>query len=273
MYRLTMTIAALACALAACAKVDGTGRSQLLLTSASEENRMGSEAYAEVLGSEPRCTDAATNAFVERVGRRLAPVAPDKGFTYEFTVLQSDTINAFCLPGGKVAVYTGILSYCQNEAGMATIMGHEIAHAIARHGGERMSQGMAAQLGGGVLQQALTSANVSPTNGNLFLTAYGAGVQVGAILPYGRSHELEADHLGLMYMARAGYDPQEAVAFWQRFAVLGSSTPSFLSTHPASTDRAKALQARMPEALALYHAASARFGAGEPVPPAFRGSK
>jgi predicted Zn-dependent protease len=261
---------AAALVLCACARVDGTGRSQLMMTTPAEENRMGAAAYAEILASEPRCTDPAVIAFVERVGKRLAPMAPDKGFQYEFTVLQSSAVNAFCLPGGKVAVYTGILPYCANEAGLAAVMGHEIAHAIARHGGERMSQGQLSELIGGGLQQALATANVTPTNANLFVTAYGAGVKLGAILPYSRAHELEADRLGLMYMARAGYDPHEAVAFWTRFAALGSGTPSFLSTHPASTDRAAALQALMPEALALYHAATLRHGAGEAVPAAYR---
>jgi predicted Zn-dependent protease len=263
-----LVAAVLACS--ACARVEGTGRSQLLLTSVAEENRLGAEAYAEVKAGEKPCADAATVAFVERVGRRLAAVAPARGFQYEFTTLHSDTVNAFCLPGGKVAIYTGILPWCVNEAGLAAVMGHEIGHAIARHGGERMSQGMVAQLGGGALEVLLEAKGIQPTNRNLVLGAAGALAQVGVILPYSRSHELEADYLGLTYMAKAGYDPAQAVAFWSRFAELTGGTPGFLSTHPASEDRARRLQACMAEAQALYQAAPVKSGAGEPVPAAFR---
>jgi metalloendopeptidase OMA1, mitochondrial len=252
--------------LIACTQVDGTGRRQLLLTSAAQENQLGAQAYAEIRQQEKPCTDAATVAFVTRVGQRVAAAAPDKGFTYEFTVLDSDTINAFCLPGGKVAVYTGILPLCANEAGLAAVLGHEIAHAIARHGGERMSQQYAQQIGGVTLAAMLEAKGVQPTTANLAMTAYGVGSQIGVMLPYSRNHELEADRLGLMYMAKAGYDPQEAVAFWQRFAGLGNGgTPGFLSTHPASDDRARALTALLPEARTLYEHSS-KFGAGAAVP-------
>jgi len=267
---LPLAILSLAVVLAACAQVDGTGRKQLLLTSAADENRMGAEAYAQVKTEEKPCRDPAAIAFVERVGKRLAAVAPDKGFSYEFTVFDSATVNAFCLPGGKVAVYTGILSYAQNEAGLAAVLGHEIAHAIARHGGERMSQQQAQQVLGGAVQTALAAAHATPTTTNTTLLLFGAGAQFGAILPYSRAHETEADHLGLMYMARAGYDPQEAVAFWQRFATLGGGGPSFLSTHPASTDRAAALTALQPEAQAIYLSSANRYGSGEAVPVAYR---
>lgn len=267
---LPLAIFSLALVLAACAQVDGTGRKQLLLTSAADENRLGAEAYTQVKAEEKPCRDPAAIAFVERVGKRLAAVAPDKGFTYEFTVLDSAAVNAFCLPGGKVAVYTGILPYARNEAGLAAVLGHEIAHAIARHGGERMSQQQAQQALGGAVQTALAAAHVTPTTANTTMLLFGAGAQFGAILPYSRAHESEADHLGLMYMARAGYDPQEAVGFWQRFATLGGGGPSFLSTHPASADRAEALTALQPEAQALYLAAANRYGPGEPVPVAYR---
>jgi predicted Zn-dependent protease len=232
---------------AACARVEGTDRRQLLLTSTAQ----------------------ALIAFVERVGKRLAAAAPDKDFNYEFTVIESPAANAFCLPGGKVAVYTGILPYCQNEAGLAAVLGHEIGHAIARHGGERMSQGQIQEVGGVTLAALLEAKGVSPTTGNLAMTAFGIGSQVGVMLPFSRSHETEADYLGLIYMAKAGYDPHEAVAFWNRFAALGSGTPTFLSTHPSSPDRAKALEVKMPEADAIY-AASGKHGTGEPVPDRWR---
>jgi predicted Zn-dependent protease len=264
---LTLSVTCLAAAGIACARVDGTNRSQLLLTSAGEENQMGAEAYAEIRKKEKVATDPAVIAFVERVGKRLAAVAPNKGFTYEFIVLESDTVNAFCLPGGKVAVYTGILPYCQNEAGLAAVLGHEIGHAIARHGGERMSQGMVAQLGGQTLTALLDAKGVDPSTSNMALTAFGAGAQIGVMLPFSRAHELEADYLGLIYMAKAGYEPRESVAFWQRFATLtNGGTPGFLNTHPASTDRANDLAAKMDEAQALYAAAPERHGAGDMVP-------
>ena len=264
---LAAALLALSAVIAACAHVEGTNRSQLLLTSAAQENQLGAEAYAEVKQQEKACTDPETIALVERVGKRLAAVAPDRDFKYEFVVLESDTINAFCLPGGKVAVYTGILPYCQNEAGLAAVLGHEIGHAIARHGGERMSQGMAAQIGGQTLAAVLQAKGVDPTNTNLAMTAFGLGAQVGVMLPFSRSHELEADYLGLTYMAKAGYDPQEAVAFWKRFATLSSGgTPAFLSTHPQSGDRAHDLADKMGEAKKLYAKAKEKYGTGANVP-------
>ena len=256
--------------ISACARVEGTNRQRLLLTSVGEENHLGEEAYAEVKKTEKVCTDPAAIALVERVGRRLAAAAPDSGFTYEFVVLESPTINAFCLPGGKVAVYTGILPWCHDEASLAAVLGHEIAHAIARHGGERMSQGQLQQFGGQSLAAILQARGVTPTTAQLTTLAYNAGSQYLGVLPYSRIHELEADHLGLLYMAKAGYDPASAVSFWGRFAALASSTPSFLSTHPASADRAADLQAKMGEAQALYAAAAHHYGTGELVPEKYR---
>lgn len=257
-------------ALAACARVEGTDRQQLLLTSPAQENQMGEEAYAEVKKSEKICTDPAAIALVERVGKRLAAVAPDKGFTYEFVVLESPTINAFCLPGGKVAVYTGILPWCQDEASLAAVLGHEIGHAIARHGGERISQGQLQQIGGQTLAAVMQARGMEATSTQLAMVAYSAGSQYLGVLPYSRDHELEADYLGLIYMAKAGYDPAAAVSFWGRFAALSSGTPTFLSTHPASSDRAVRLQAKMDEAKALYAAAPQHYGNGELVPEKYR---
>lgn len=257
-------------AAAACARVEGTNRNRLLLTSASEENAMGVQAYAEVKKQEKVSTDPAAIALVERVGRRLSAAAPNEGFTYEFTVLDSPTVNAFCLPGGKVAVYTGILPWCQNEASLAAVLGHEIGHAIARHGGERMSQQMVQQVGTQAASAVMAAKGVTPTNQNLMLGLAGGLAQYGVLLPYSRAHELEADYLGLTYMAKAGYDPHEAVAFWKRFSALGSSTPALLSTHPASADRAAQMAAKMPEAEKLYAAAANHYGAGEQVPAKYR---
>lgn len=249
-----------------CRKVEGTGRNQLLLTSEGTETQLGLQAFKEVLQKEKRSTDQAAIAIVTRVGQRIAAVAPQKSFQYEFVLLDSKEANAFCLPGGKVCVYTGILKLCQDEAGLATVMSHEIAHAIARHGGERMSQGLIVQGISTGLDAYLQSKGVSPTKTNMALTAFGAGAQVGVLLPYSRTHEYEADYLGLTYMANAGYDPRLAEQFWDRFArTAGSSTPSFLSTHPASADRAQKMRENTPAALKLYEA-SPKYGAGEPMP-------
>jgi predicted Zn-dependent protease len=255
--------------LTSCETVEGTGRGHLILTSPAEENKMGEDAYKDVLSKEKRCTDPAAIALVERVGKRLAAAAPDKGFKYEFVVLESPTVNAFCLPGGKVAVYTGILPYCQNEAALACVLGHEIGHAIARHGGERMSQGMVVGGLSNGLDAVLKEQGVSATTEKISMTAFGLGAQVGVMLPYSRQHELEADYLGLTYMAKAGYDPQEAPKFWERFSALGSGGPGFLSTHPASDDRAKQLAAKLKEATKLYEA-SPKYGSGELVPEKYR---
>jgi predicted Zn-dependent protease len=260
----------IAFATVACTRVEGTGRRQFLLTSAEQENSLGSQAYQEVLGSEKTSTDAAARAMVERVGKRIAAVAPDRGFTYEFNLIESKSANAFCLPGGKVAIYTGILPFCENEAGLAAVMGHEIGHAIARHGGERMSQQTVASGLQSALAIALQAKGVKPTETNLALGAFGAGAKIGVLLPFSREHESEADYLGLTYMAKAGYDPDEAVKFWGRFATLGGKGPEFLSTHPASERRAADLADRRKEAGKLYKKAPQKYGIGEMVPVKYR---
>jgi predicted Zn-dependent protease len=247
---------------AACATVPGTGRHQLLLTSAETENRLGLEASRDILKKEPKSNDPELNALVERVGRRIAAATPKNDFQWEYTVLESKEANAFCLPGGKVFVYTGILPYCGSEAGLATVLGHEVAHAIARHGGERMSQGIVAQLGQSMAAAALAAAGVQPTTANAVLVAYGAGAQLGVLLPYSRTHELEADRLGLEYMAKAGYDPNEAIVFWRAFAARGKGGgPTWLSTHPASAERSRQLDELLPSAMALYEQ-SPKYGRG-----------
>ena len=265
---LAFAIAATACGVQ---RVEGTGRTQLVLFSDQQMNQLGATAYQEVLASEKKSSDAEAQAMVERVGRRLAAVAPDRKFTYEFTLIESDQVNAFCLPGGKVAIYTGILSYCKNEAGLAAVMGHEIAHAIAEHGGERMSQGVLVQGAQMGLAVALEAKGVSPSTQNLFMTGAGLGAQVGVLLPFSRKHESEADYLGLIYMAKAGYDPKESVSFWERFATLdGGGGPDFMRTHPASAERAKDLQGNMGQAMAHYEVHQDKQGAGQAVPARYR---
>jgi predicted Zn-dependent protease len=192
---------------------------------------------------------------VEQVGRRIAAVSDRPSYHWRFVVLADPReANAFALPGGKVAVYTGLFPVAHNTEGLAVVLGHEIAHVLARHGAERMSQGLLAQLGGTVLAAVLGS---SP-DGDRALAAYGLGAQVGVLLPYSRTQESEADHIGLLLMARAGYDPNAAIAFWRRMERAASSggPPEFLSTHPSRGTREEQIRVWLPEAMALYAAAS-----------------
>ncbi len=261
----TRTLAAAAVAmvgllsLGGCATVSETGRSQVLLISPSEEARMGLTAFQKVKASETVSTDAKHAALVRKVGGRISKVAPMPHAQWEFVLFEDSSPNAFALPGGKVGINTGILKITQNEAGLATVMGHEVAHAVARHGAERMSQGVLVQLGGAVLGAAL--GGESALTREVAQQAYGLGTQLGVMLPYSRVHELEADELGLLYMARAGYDPNEAVAFWQRFADYnrkrGGKPPAFLSTHPVDAKRIAQLRAMLPTAMAEYKRAQA----------------
>ena len=238
-----------------CSTVPITGRSQFTaLVSPEQEMTLGLTSFNEMKKGTPISNDAAANALVQKVGKRIAAIAgPDMpNAQWEFVVFASKEANAFCLPGGKVGVYTGILPITKDEAGLATVIGHEVAHAIARHGAERMSEGMLIQLGGQALGNGL--ANSDPRVQVLANAAYGLTTQVGRELPHSRAQESEADHIGLIYMARAGYNPEASVQFWQRFAAYnqqqGGSTPAFLRTHPTDETRIKQLQAWMPEAKA-----------------------
>lgn len=245
-----------------CATAPETGRRQLLTVSAAEENKMGLTAYQQVLKEEPVTQNLAAAELVRKVGQRIAAVANRPDFDWEFNVIESDTQNAFCLPGGKVAVYTGILPVCQSEAGLAVVMAHEVAHAIARHGGERMSHQMV-QNGVKAGLAKLTSTQDEKTQ-EILLTAYGVGSQYGAILPYSRKHELEADQIGIKLMSKAGYDPTEAPKFWERFSQTAGDKPmEFLSTHPSDARRSAALRDMLPEALNLYRAAPEKIGMGQ----------
>ena len=246
-----------------CQSVPVSERRQLLLVSEVEENKMGLTAYEEVLKNEPVTKNETAADIVRRVGRRIAAVADRPDFDWEFNVIEAETQNAFCLPGGKVAVYTGILPVCQNEAGLAVVMSHEIGHAIARHGGERMTHQMVQnKVKDGV---AFLMRDRKETTQKIVLTAYGAGAQYGAILPYSRKHELEADHIGIMLMAKAGYDPSEAPVFWERFAEHkdGVAPMEFLSTHPSDVHRSAALRDVLPEAIGIYEAAAEKIGTGQ----------
>jgi metalloendopeptidase OMA1, mitochondrial len=249
--------AALSALLSACGHVPETGRSQLLLVSPGEETQLGLTEFEKLKKSTPISRDAATSAMIERVGRHIAAVAPLPNAHWEFVLFDKpDVPNAFCLPGGKVGIFSGILPIMKDEAGMATVIGHEVAHAVARHGAERMSEGLLIQLGGVVLATALQTK--SEATQVLTHQAYGIGSTVGVALPHSRGQELEADHLGLLYMARAGYNPREAVDFWKRFAAYndkkGGKPPEFLSTHPLDDRRIGQIEGLLPKAEQEYRA-------------------
>jgi len=238
-----------------CNTVPVTGRQQLSLISASDEMQLGLTSFEEMKKQTPISKDASANALVKKVGERIASVANKDmpNAKWEFVVFDSTEANAFCLPGGKVGVYTGILPITKDETGLATVLGHEIAHATARHGGERMSEAMVMQGAGNLLGAGLSKAD--PTWQAVASTAYGLGTQVGRELPHSREQESEADRIGLTYMARAGYDPEQAVKFWQRFKDYsaqrgGDSTPTFLRTHPTDDLRIEQIKKWLPEAKA-----------------------
>ena len=250
---------ALLLVVAACATVPLTGRSQLLLLPQSEEMRMGLLSYQEILTKEKISADPALNTLVRRVGQRIAAATAKTDFQWEFKVIESDKVNAFCLPGGKVAVYTGILPVTRDEAGLAAVMGHEVAHAIARHGGERVSQGLLLQLGLATVAAAMS--NKDPETVQTVTGLLGAGATLGIILPFSRNHESEADRLGLTYMARAGYDPRSARDFWVRMTEASKGRPKppeFLSTHPSDETRIRQIEGWLPEALPFYETSRQR---------------
>jgi predicted Zn-dependent protease len=241
--------------LASCATAPETGRRQLILMDTAQEAQMGLQTFNKLKQQKPQVTSGKDADMVRRVGRRIAKVAPVEHAQWEFVLFEDDTPNAFALPGGKVGVNTGILKVTQNEAGLATVIGHEIAHVTARHGAERASQTIGLQVLGAIADAALAQGAPGARQG--LMQAYGLGAQVGVLLPYSRVHELEADELGMLYMARAGYDPKEAIAFWQRFADYnreegGGKPPEFLSTHPVDARRIAELKALLPRAEAEY---------------------
>jgi predicted Zn-dependent protease len=246
-----------------CTTVPITGRKQLNIIPAAQINSLSFQQYDEFLKSNNLSTDEKATAMVKKVGLNIKAAVERyfaeknwskqlEGYQWEFNLVESDEVNAWCMPGGKVVVYTGILPLTKDETGLAVVMGHEIAHAIAQHGSERMSQGLLQQLGGMALDVALQ--NEPAATRNLFLTAYGIGSTLGVILPYSRTHESEADRLGLIFMAMAGYDPNQSIDFWQRMADLNKAkVPEFLSTHPSDATRIADLRKHLPEALKYYN--------------------
>ncbi len=248
--------------LSACFKNPITGRSSLNLVSEGDMRSMASTQYASFLSTNRPMQGTKDVEMVKRVGNKMAKAVQQylaskgqqsliQGYQWEFNLVNENQVNAWCMPGGKVVVYTGIMPIAQSETGLAVIMGHEIAHAIARHGNERVSQQLTAQAGG-VLFSALLSSKPAEAQ-QLFNAAYGVGSQLG-VLAYSRSHESEADHMGLIFMAMAGYNPNEAVGFWQRMASLsgGQAPPEFLSTHPSNQRRIDDIKGLLPEAMTYY---------------------
>lgn len=246
---------ALAAVLCACQTVPYTNRPHLMLVTVDQELALGESSYKQALGEAKLSGDRASLEMIRRVGARLAAVSEHPEYKWEFNLIEDPkTVNAWCMPGGKVAVYSGLLPISRDENGLAVVLGHEISHALARHGSERMSQGMLANLGGTALD-ALMQDKPSATR-DLARQAYGAGAQVGVLLPFSRAQESEADHIGLILMAKAGYDPETAVGFWERMARNGGASGGpldrFLRTHPTDADRVAKIKDELPEARSYY---------------------
>lgn len=247
-----------------CAEVPLTQRKSLHILPQSQMLTLSLQQYDEVLEKSKICTDKIKVNMIQKVGKKTAAAAESflidsgleeqiKYFKWEFNLIEDDkTVNAWCMPGGKVAVYTGILPVTEDENGLAVVLGHEVAHAIARHGNERMSQGLLVSMGGIALSVALKEK--PGRTKDLFMAAYGMGASVGFLLPYSRIHEYEADRIGLSIMARAGYDPRGAIAFWERMREKGEEKhpPEFLSTHPAPDSRIADMKVHIAEALPYY---------------------
>jgi predicted Zn-dependent protease len=259
---------------AACNTVSGTNRSQFNMMSEANERKLGEEAYAKELANVKKVTSGADDDRVQRVGKRIQEAAGRlhakavHGYNWQWTVIDDEkTVNAWSLPGGRSAVYTGILRMCKTDDELAVVMGHEASHAIARHTGERISSDLLVQ--GALEGTSIALTKMSPAAQQATLQALGMGTQVGVILPWSRMQESEADELGLMIAADAGYDPRQSISLWQRMASQGGAPPEFLSTHPSDETRVKRLEQLMPRAMKIYDAAQARMGTATgtlPVP-------
>lgn len=246
-----------------CGSVPITGRKQLNLVSDSEVLSLSLQQYDEFIQTANKSKDKANTHLVEKVGRNIANAVATyykannmesllSEYHWEFNLIEDSQVNAFCMPGGKIVVYTGILPYTKDETGLAVVLGHEVGHAIAKHANERMSNQMALNYGGVALGAVLSgSSSSAQTIGE---TLWGLGSQVGVMLPFNRKQELEADRLGLILMSIAGYDPNQAIPFWERMSQQGGGTLEFLSTHPSDGTRVKEIQKDLPEALKYYNA-------------------
>jgi len=245
----------------ACATTPVSNRSSLILIPKSQEISLGKQSYKQILKKEKESEDLQLNKIVLRTAKRIIAVSHMPNLDWEVKLIESEQKNAFALPGGKIAIYTGILAVAQNEAGLATVISHEIAHVIARHGAQRMTQQI-------LLQGAMIGAGLSmknKTQRNLILAALGVGVLYGFTLPFSRSHESEADQIGLIYMANAGYDPNEAIKFWKRFSDIKEKKgpPEWASTHPADRTRMRGLKRYLSRAKYDYQNAKIQYGIGK----------
>jgi len=259
----------------ACGSVPITGRQQLNLVSDEEVLALSLQQYDEYIKTAKKSTDKTKTALVEKVGQNIAAAVEAyykvtgiesllSSYSWEFNLVDDPQANAFCMPGGKIVVYTGILPYTQDEVGLSVVIGHEVGHAIAKHANERMSQQMALGYGEAALGAALgKSSSAVQTIGS---TVFGLGAQVGVMLPFNRKQELEADRMGLILMAIAGYDPNVAITFWQRMAQNGSGTIEFLSTHPSDQTRVNGIQNCLPEAMEYYEAIWGKSSTTTPAP-------
>ena len=249
-----------------CSRVAVTNRSQLDLIPTSTVLSMSRDQYGEFLSANRLSSDGGNTELVKRVGTRIQGAVERyfrtenlsdqlSGYEWQFNLIESKEANAWCMPGGRVVVYSGILPITQTEAGLAVVMGHEIAHAVAEHGNERMSHQLLTDFGGMALSEALSSSPQQTRNA--WMTAFGLGAQYGAILPFSRLQENEADRLGLIFMAMAGYNPNEALTFWKRMSADKSGAPpEFMSTHPSDATRIAKIGQEMPEAMTYYRVAS-----------------
>ena len=258
---LTLSVVACLTVFWGCIRAPGTARDQIIFISEEKEIALGISAFRDVLKQARLSANPEINTMVNRVGRRIADVVDKPGYHWEFAVIQDDKqINAFALPGGKVAIFTGILKHTKTEAGLATVMAHEIAHALQRHGAERMSRGMLEQLAQVVAMGGAASGAIDPQLAMGAMSAYGVGVS----LPHNRRQESEADYIGLQLMAKAGYDPHKAIGFWERMSgcpkqMIGrfcfrsnAAIPEFLSTHPSDVTRIKQIEAWINDAMQYY---------------------
>jgi predicted Zn-dependent protease len=265
MIRIILSLFVMTGIIVSCSTNALTGKSQFTLLPESQLQSMASQEYVQLLSSNKVVASSANKdaEMVRRVGQRITAAVEShyrekgiadklEGFKWEYNLVNDAAVNAWCMPGGKIVVYTGLLPITQNEAALAVVMGHEVAHALLQHGNQRMSQQMGAQAVQAGLQVAL--ANKSQETQNLFMSAYGLGAQVGLILPFSRKHELDADQWGLNFSAMAGYNPREAIPLWERMekAGGGQKPPEFLSTHPSEGTRIQQLEKHMPQALKYY---------------------
>ncbi|MCI7781608.1 MAG: M48 family metallopeptidase [Parabacteroides sp.] len=248
--------------LAGCSSVPLTGRKQVLLVSDQEVLTSSLTQYNEYIKTATKSSNATQSAMVTRVGKKIAAATEQylkqnglesevKNFAWEFSLVKDEQVNAFCMPGGKIVVYEGLMKIIGSEDELAVVVGHEVAHAVAKHSNERMSQQLMAQYGAAILGQAVS--NKSAAVQQLASTVYGVGAQYGVMLPYSRKHEIEADYMGLVFMTMAGYNPEVALSFWKKMSAGGSSSaPEFMSTHPSDATRIEAIQKALPEIKTKY---------------------